>query len=123
MVPPVTGGQLTYQPIPSSNSNQVSYPSSSETHSDQQIPPYQPTVANPPIEERLPFEIDYRELIIEREIGRGRSPISDLTFLGAYGAVFKGRWRGGTVAISKYSLIVSDHKNNFYYKLNLRRRK
>jgi len=38
------------------------------------------------------FEIDYSELEFESEIGRG-----------AYGVVFKGRWRGGTVAIKQLS--------------------
>lgn len=39
--------------------------------------------------ERLPL-INYSELIMDKEIGRG-----------AFGVVFKGRWRGGAVAISK----------------------
>jgi len=36
------------------------------------------------------FEIDYTELHFEKEIGRG-----------SYGVVFKGQWRGGTVAIKQ----------------------
>jgi len=39
------------------------------------------------------FEIDYNELDFEQEIGRG-----------AFGVVFKGRWRGGTVAIKQLIL-------------------
>jgi len=47
------------------------------------------------------FEIDYNELDFEQEIGRG-----------AYGVVFKGRWRGGTVAIKQLILrsIISERE-------------
>jgi predicted Ser/Thr protein kinase len=41
------------------------------------------------------YEIDYNELEMEKEIGRG-----------AYGVVFKGSWRGGKVAISKFTAII-----------------
>lgn len=36
------------------------------------------------------FEIDYRELTLESEIGKG-----------SFGLVFKGTWRGGVVAIKR----------------------
>jgi len=43
------------------------------------------------------FEIDYRELTVDVELGRGD-----------FGVVFKGFWRGGTVAIKQVHNIVSE---------------